>query len=140
MSPQPEVIPIAHVPDGRTGHVGRFAQGQFLGDVVSDPEWFTSRHHYTSTVVLHLFDADGNHTGSEFMPGIADLAVAREALAGLISALSHPAFGDIAIRLFSLKAHGRVWGLAAREGEPGQVDLEPGDLTFHEPWDGSYGL
>jgi hypothetical protein len=138
MPPLPEVIPIAYRPAGRTGQIGRYLHGQFVGGVVSDPEWFSSRHRFTSTVVLHLFDAEGRHTGSEFMPGISDIAVADEALSGLIGALGQTAFGDVAIRSFSLKAHGRVWGLEAREGNPDWVDLEPQELAFHEPWDGSY--
>ena len=138
MPPHPEVIPIACVPDGRTCHVGHYARGQFFGDVVGDPDWFTSQARHTSTVVLHLFDAEGRHTGSEFMPGIVDAMVADEALDGLISALGPVRFGDIGIRPFSVKAHGRVWGLQAREGDPDRVDLEPGDLEFQEPWDGSY--
>lgn len=138
MSPHPEIVPIAYLPDSRTEYVGHYAHGQFLGGVVADPEWFTSQAKFTVTVALHLFDADGHHTGSDFMPGIADDEVAVEALEGLIGALGPSTRDDIAIRLFTLKAHGRVWGLMARDADPDRVDLEPQDLAFSEPWRGSY--
>lgn len=138
MSPHPEIIPIAYVHDSRSEFVGRHPHGQFFGDVVADPDWFTSQTKHTVTVVLHLFDADGHHTGSEFMPGIADRAVAREALEGLIGALGPCTRENIAVRLFTLKAHGRVWGLMECEANRDWVDLEPEDLAFSAPWDGSY--
>jgi hypothetical protein len=62
----PHRVPIAHEPGYRTDTIGRYDGGQFFGSVTATigdmPDW---QRHKRWHAVLHRFDADGAHTGSE---------------------------------------------------------------------------
>jgi len=136
--PHPDLIPIAYEPDSRTAYIGRHGDGQVLADIVGDPDWFNPQFQHTFTVVMHFFDHDGNHTDSQFRTGIEDARRAETYLVERLHSLQGWSYGEIAIRLFNFEAHGRVWGMMDRGQDSDWVDLEPEDLGFHEPWDGSY--
>ncbi|MFG2235812.1 hypothetical protein ACGFNX_38425 [Streptomyces sp. NPDC048723] len=68
----PEIIPIAHEPDYRTSTIGRFSGGQFLASVTyAVPNGFAMGDGWEEQkrlfAVLHKFDHDGHHQGSEHL-------------------------------------------------------------------------
>jgi len=148
----PERVPIAHEPNYRTDTIGRFDHGQFFGSVTatlqdeaaSASDWSRYKRWYA---VLHQFDADGGHTGSQiWFAGTSEdeetsISRATERLAGWLEALPGHAFGDIAIKLFQVTVDGHVFGLVDEsELYDGQDHAEflPDDLGFDPPWDGCY--
>jgi formate hydrogenlyase regulatory protein HycA len=132
--PVPDRVPIGHEPDFRTDLIGRYDAGLFLAG-------------FGGITYLHLFDADGRHQDSRI--GLAEAALGAEAsvddlmarLQAEVNALPGRAFGDIAVRLFSVEhTDGRLWGLfdeTVVRGFP-HVELEPDTLGFNPPWDGLY--
>lgn len=153
----PQVIPIAHEPNGRTATVGRYADGQFLASVTyaypvgyrPDDGWEQHRRLY---VVLHTFDADGTHRDTEVWcagtyaeqqihpHGATSVQARAEAhLAKLLDALPGRTYADIAVRPFQLTVEDVQFGLTAEEDEgEAWAELQPDRLAFGEPWDGSY--
>ncbi|MFJ4682771.1 hypothetical protein [Streptomyces sp. NPDC088789] len=149
----PEIVPIAHEPEYRTGTIGRYAGGQFFASVT-----YAEGPLRRLYVVLHRFDADGRHVhsdisradrpptpspGAEETPGAApDRAEAR--LAGLLDGLDGREFGDIAIRPFRVVFDGVVFGLVTERHAPtpGEehdwAELYPDRLGFSAPWNGLY--
>lgn len=147
--PVPERIPIKRVPHYRTGYAGRWARGQFLGNVISRSDrWAVAegnanRREYSRWFAyLHEFDDDGRYLESRVEssglgPQGRDEAVRllQEWLAGVPGL----AYGDIAIRPFSAEYLGLSFGLAIEDGHGTDwVELYPDRLGFHEPWDGEY--
>ena len=64
----PERIPIKRVPGYRTEYAGRWARGQFLGNVISQPDrWAVAegkpdwREYSRWFAYLHEFDRDGRY-------------------------------------------------------------------------------
>ncbi|WTW98376.1 hypothetical protein OG216_35825 [Streptomycetaceae bacterium NBC_01309] len=158
----PAIIPIAHAPEHCTRTIGRFAAGQFLASVTYGfPDgfalskgWEAQKRLYT---VLHTFDDEGAHTGSDIWcagtwaeqrdPGRAGpspLSLAQQRLDGLLSALPDLQYGDIAIRPFRVVQDDVVFGLVTEchsDDETGPDDwaeLCPDQLGFSAPWDGTY--
>jgi hypothetical protein len=153
----PEVIPIRYEPDYRTDTIGRYAHGQFLASItwafregVGLPrDWPRHKRLYA---VLHRFDRDGHHLDSDIWfagtwaekqqhpPGEDPvLARAESKMAELLGSLSEIEYGDIAIRPFRLEVDGLVFGLVVGgDEEYAWATLEPDDLFFSMPWDGSY--
>ena len=150
----PDRVPIAHEPGYRTDTIGRFDQGQFFGSVTatledgtgSESDWYRYKRWYA---VLHRFDTDGGHTGSQiWFAGTSEdeetsVNRARECLGGWLEALPGRVFGDIAIKLFQVNVEGHVFGLvdwSEEEEYDGQDHAEflPDDLGFDPPWDGCY--
>nr|AGS49276.1 hypothetical protein [uncultured bacterium esnapd1.2] len=148
----PHRVPIAHEPDYRTSHIGRYDDGQFFGSVTAtmeqgsggDDDWTRHKRWYA---VLHRFDDDGAHTGSDiWFAGTSedenasiDRADAR--LAEWLAALSGHVFDDIAIGLFQVEVDGHVFGLVdGSEDYDGEDHAEflPDTLGFDPPWDGCY--
>ncbi|MFJ2193974.1 hypothetical protein ACIOJE_39550 [Kitasatospora sp. NPDC087861] len=128
------LVKVAHEPTYRTATIGTYREGLFFADIVSSP---------TSTdevVLLHLFDADGNHTRSALKPA-ADLEQAKALLESTLAGLEGLRYEDIHIRPFSIENEGHTWGLldetALRGGEE-WYELEPQGLAFHAPWNGEY--
>jgi len=132
----PEVIPIVHEPDFRTSTIGRYAEGQFFGSIHGT--------HIDAlgeiTVMLHLFDDDGRHTGSTIRGRVA-LDDADALLAQMLATLPGAEFGDIAIRPFLVMQDGVRFGLvddtAPESGGP-HAELYPQGLGFAAPFDGYY--
>lgn len=148
----PDLIPIKYEPEYRTNTIGRYADGQFFGcvtagfgeNVAIDDKWAANKRWYA---VLHRFDHDGHHLGSDisFAGTTADgermvVDKADEMLREWLARLASPAYGDIAVRLFRLEVDGITFGLVHEvDDQHGDwVELYPNDLGFTEPWDGEY--
>ena len=149
----PELIPIVHEPDYRTSTIGRYDGGQFFAWITGafppgtkiGPDWGDHKRWYA---VIHRFDRDGTHIGSDaFCPGTGTnpgySAAIKAKLAEWLDALPGRKYCDIAIRPFQIEVDGIVFGLVPDRptkdgGEPKGAEFYPGMLGFHEPWDGSY--
>ncbi|MEU4559381.1 hypothetical protein AB0F72_13420 [Actinoplanes sp. NPDC023936] len=148
----PEHVPIAYEPDYRTSSIGTYEGGQFFGSVTATLEdgtgatdsWPRYKRWYA---VLHRFDRDGAHTGSQIWCADtsedegASIGRARARLADWLDALPGRVFSDIAIRLFHVEFDGHTFGLVDQsEDYDGQDHAEfvPDDLGFDPPWDGCY--
>jgi hypothetical protein len=147
----PALVPIRRERFYRTRYIGRYDDGQFFGSVTAtlddgagaSDDWLAHKRWYA---VLHRFTADGAHTGSDIW--FAGTSVeerestrrAQKQLDAWISALPRRKFGDIAIGLFSVEAHGAVFGLVDQSAEYGydHAELLPDELGFNPPWDGTY--
>jgi hypothetical protein len=136
-------------------HLGDGAN-QFWGRVVAfhtkPPEprpanWYPEKRWYA---VLHRFDAWGRHIGTDhWFAGVdrpwgdaPELANAK--LDEMVAAVGQVEYGDIEIRLFQVEIDGGTFGLVdVSQPDAGpefaeRVAMEPGDLLFRAPWDGSY--
>lgn len=156
----PEIIPIAYEPWARTATIGRYGPGQFFGSLTGAyprsynrrtmrDQWPDFNRFYA---VLHRFDHDGFHTGSDIWcegtvtemrarKSSTDLAKAR--LDEWLADLPGLAYGPIAVRPFELVVDDVVFGLIPREWHEdsqdwARVHLVPEDLCFAPPWDGLY--
>jgi hypothetical protein len=142
---------VGRLPDGSqfiAFVTGAFPSGQqdYLGD-----DW---QYKKKWLAVVHRFDADGNHTGSETRLGGLDIEGgelagerARGHLLDMLRDLAghgQPELRDIWVKMFSVKIDGVTHGLfyeqSNEEPEPGEgrgdwVMLEPCDIMFHPPWD-----
>lgn len=160
----PGLIPIAHEPGYRTSTIGRFDGGQFLASITyGSPDgfaWGDGREERNRLfVVLHRFDHDGHHQGSDIWcagtwaeqtgrphdaRSVAARAEAR--LADALAGLAGREYGDIAIRPFRLTVDGVVFGLVTEchaedgdgDGEHDWAELYPDRLGFSAPWNGEY--
>ena len=137
--PVPERVPIAYEPNYRTGYVGTWAGGQFMGNVVRKSG---GRRSAPWLAYLHEFDAHGTYLGSRAVAAGTGEDGRRTALAmlrGWLNDLSGFAYGDIAIKPFRAEYDGNVYGLMAADGQgTDRAELHPDRLGFHEPWDGTY--
>ncbi|MEU7822895.1 hypothetical protein [Catellatospora sp. NPDC049133] len=132
----PALIRIAYEPDhGRTDRIGRYADGQFFAIVHG-----TRRNALGDIgVALLLFDHTGTYTGSRIhndVPGDEAHGLREQ----LIAELPDVAYGDIAVRPFSVREGDIAWELVdqtAKHGMP-RVSLYPMDIMFAPPWDGAY--
>ncbi|WP_149038726.1 hypothetical protein [Kitasatospora sp. MBT63] len=127
-------VPVAHEPHARTRWIGTHEDGQFFGDV-------TGASGLACTMaLLHRFDPEGNHLGTDFRP-TADVDTAERELAQLLDGLRGVTYGSIRIRPFAVDAHGLRWGLidgtAERDGLE-HYELMPQQLGFGEPFNGLY--
>ena len=132
----PELIRIGYENySSRTNALGRHADGQFLALITSTASKLVPG---AVTVALLLFDDFGNLVGVDIRGDVpwSDAEALREQL---IQGLADVAFGDIAIKTFSLEDKGVTWCLVD-ETEHGQarVSLSPLDIVFSPPWDGTY--
>ena len=123
----PDLITICR--DVRFERVGKFGgERQYVG-----LSFYLSTGQRRLISVLHLFDADGDHTESlgweEEPENQLDLAIGQ--LAG-----SRP--NEVAkIKPFSVTLFGQQFGLFPREDGWG-VEYLPYGLAFIAPWDGTY--
>jgi len=152
----PEVIPIKYERDYRTNRIGRYEGGQFFADitgayqegVLRDTDWQRQQRMYA---VLHRFDADGHHVGSDVWfagvrpDGPAAIERAEQMLSKWLSDIAPVTFCDIAIRPFRFKVDQVIFGLideTSDDPDEGHgtpwAELYPQRLGFHEPWDGEY--
>ncbi|GAB3937954.1 hypothetical protein [Micromonospora vulcania] len=154
----PDRVPISYVPDYRTRFIGRYDEGEFFGSVTAtladgsgaEDDWYRHKRWYA---VLHRFDADGRHTGSDvWFAGTSedeqasvDRAEAR--LVEWLDRLPGRVFADISIRLFQIEVDGQVFGLVEDfyegddeddEAAEDHVEFLPDNLGFDPPWDGCY--
>ncbi|MBV9124701.1 MAG: hypothetical protein JO112_15195 [Planctomycetes bacterium] len=146
---------VGRLPDGTQfmAYVtGAFPTGMeyYLGE-----DWQTKKRWLA---VIHRFDAEGNHIGTDTRLGAFDIegrqVAGDKALAHLedmyaaLTANGEPEFGDIWVKLFSVEIDGVTHGLcyeqSEEEPEEGEersqwVMLQPRDIMFHPPWDsGNY--
>jgi hypothetical protein len=152
----PELIPIRHEPDYRTSTIGRYDGGQFFAWITGafppgtkiGPDWGEHKRWYA---VIHRFDRDGHHTGSDvFCPGTGTTIAYSDAidakLAEWLDALPGRKYCDIAVRPFQLTVDGIVFGLVPEchgdypegEEEDDWAEFYPGRLGFYPPWNGLY--
>ena len=156
----PEAIPVSREGGNYSSCMGLYSEDDddnlFWGRVVAfqteppDPkpvDWYGEKRWYA---ILHKFDGWGLHIGTDhWFAGVdrpfgdaADLADAK--LDEMVAALSDVIYGDIEIRLFQVEIDGGIFGLidiSNPEAGPEfaeQVAMEPGNLLFRPPWDGSY--
>jgi hypothetical protein len=141
------VIPIARVPGYRTEFAGRWARGQFLGNVLSQSDvvvWadgnrVNSRRWYA---YLHEFGHQGRYLESTVeSPGIGDEGrhAATLLLDEWLTGIPGLVYGDIAIRPFQFEHDTITFGLITEDGHGTEwAELYPDRLGFHPPWDGSY--
>jgi formate hydrogenlyase regulatory protein HycA len=129
---------------------------QFWGRVVAfhtrRPEprpasWYPEKRWYA---VLHKFDAWGRHLSTEHWFAGVDRPWgdaperANVKLDEMVAALGEVEYADIEIRLFRVVIDGCTFGLLdVSQPELGptfaeRVAMEPGNLLFRAPWDGSY--
>lgn len=97
--------------------------------------------------MLHRFDHDGDHTGSEiWCSGTSEheadsIDKAETCLNDWLDALPGRVHGDIAIKLFQVKVDGQVFGLVdwshLYDGRE-HAEFLPDSLGFDPPWDGVY--
>jgi formate hydrogenlyase regulatory protein HycA len=144
---------VGRLPDGTQFMAfvtGAFPSGEkyYLGD-----DW---RYKKKWLAVVHRFDADGNHIGSESRLGALDIEgwdmVTAKTLGHLrdmraeLAVSGRPELCDIWVKMFSVEIDGVTHGLfyeqSEDEPEPGEergewVMLEPRDIMFHPPWDSS---
>ena len=149
----PELIPIAYMPDSRTSTIGRYDHGQFYATLTQAyPQSYDRRtmrdrwrEHNRFYAVLHRFDGEGHHTGSDIWrePPSAAGDETEAKVRAWLSALPGLEYGPIAVRLFRIVVDDVVFGLlphqyteAGRNWE--RVELAPEDLSFAPPWDGVY--
>ena len=97
--------------------------------------------------VVHLFDAEGNHHGSEARLGGYDSEgyyvagdKARAQLARMLHELGAVEPCDIHVKLFSVVIDGIkhslfYWHFVEDDSEDEAVMLEPRDVMFHPPWE-----
>ena len=160
--PKPELIRIP-LDEHRFENVGRLPDGtQFMAYVTG--AFPTGRKYYSGDdwrtkkkwlAVLHRFDAEGNHIGTEARLGAFDIegrqVAGDKAFAHLqdmyaeLAADGEPEFCDIRVKPFSVEIDEVTYGLfyqqSEEEPEEGEergewVLLEPRDIMFHPPWDG----
>lgn len=132
----PALIRVAYEPNhGRTDRIGRYADGQFFAIVHG------TRHNAPGDigVALLLFDHTGTYTGSRIHNDVPrdDAAELRERL---IAELPEVAYGDIAIRPFSVVEGDITWELVEHTTDSGKprVSFFPMDIMFSPPWSGTY--
>ena len=126
--PIPDKIPIRREADYHTDQVGRCSNGsQYAGFC-----FFLRPGQQQLVAVLHCFDANGVHAGSEAWD-----VEPKRMLAEAIARLPDPTPGDIEIRPFVVQFFDTKFGLIPREdGEC--VEYLPYGLAFFPPWDGTY--
>jgi hypothetical protein len=165
---EPERLLIEHedFEYGRFNLVGRYGGGnQFMAFVTGafpadwwsgnrPPEYLRNRwaEHKRWWAVLHRFDPDGGHLGTEAWSGGTTADGQREAieradrkLTELLEPLGPREPCDIRVRPFGVEIDGYFFGLvyqvnhyddpANPEGTYECVMLEPNDIMFHPPWD-----
>lgn len=131
--------------------IGFFDEGkQFWGRVVAFlPEkfeferWRELKRWYT---ILHIFDTKGAHlqTKHSFMGTTSEgerliHENSMELLKQWISDLGPVTYQDIFISPFSIEIDGFKFGLLDTSDENGpSLTMEPGDLYFRPPWNGTY--
>ena len=153
----PPLIPVARYIGG-SHYIGHYdGEKQFWGQVVASTDQAPELQADTSKnawerrklwhAVLHKFDANGQHLGTEHKAigrtsdgEEAVVKLATETLEDYIRTLGVVRYGDIAIKLFKVEFDGAVFGMieTSIRGEGASVTMEPGDLVFREPWNGDY--
>ncbi|GAA1641620.1 hypothetical protein [Catellatospora bangladeshensis] len=132
----PELIRIAYEPrSGRTECIGRYLDGQFWAVVHG-----TRRNRPGEIgVALFLFGHDGTYVRSEVHDDVP-LEQAHALREQLVGQLAEVAYGDIAVRTFSVRPGDVTWELVDRTVTHGlpRVCFYPMDIMFSPPWSGTY--
>lgn len=132
----PALIRIAYEGNSsRTDRIGRYADGQFFAVVHG-----TRKNAVGDIgVALFLFDHTGTHVRSEIHNDVP-LEQADALRERLLAELPDVAYGDIAVRTFSVREGDVTWELVdqtEKHGRP-RVSFYPMDIMFAPPWDGTY--
>jgi formate hydrogenlyase regulatory protein HycA len=160
------LVPWEDYEYGRFNLVGRYGGGnQFMAFVTGafptgwwsgnrPPEYLRNRwaEHKRWYAVLHRFDPDGNHLGTEARSGGTTaggeseaIDRAEAALAQMLGSLGPRELCDIRVRPFGVEIDGYLFGLEYKCVDAEDPDdptatheyvmLEPNDIMFHPPWD-----
>lgn len=145
----PKKIKIRREKGYHTGYIGRWKDGtQFMAFIVGVPVTRTSsaQGKVTWYAVLHRFDSEGKHLGTESsLLGTNEFAHqlkgAQATLRKMIRTLGTVKYCDVEVALFSVRIDGHKFGLVdasiPKEGYE-RIDLLPNGLAFFPPWDGTY--
>jgi formate hydrogenlyase regulatory protein HycA len=124
-------------------HIGKYSSEYIRTRWDEHKQWYA---------VLHRFDADGNHLGTEARSGGTTADGEREAikradkeLTRMLNSLGSRETCDVWVRPFGVEIDGYLFGLiyncvdAEDPDDPGAtveyVMLEPNGIMFHAPWD-----
>ncbi|MBL7041059.1 MAG: hypothetical protein ISR77_20660 [Pirellulaceae bacterium] len=162
--PDKILIPYEDSEGARFDCVGRYGDGnQFMAFVTgafpgrdcfppANADWQSVK---SWNAVIHRFDSDGNHIGSEAKRGGCDIEgrdiageKAWQQLETMLCKLGlhDPKFCDIYVRPFSIEIDDVVYALEYEHEINKEDDFEyecvmlwPNDIMFHPPWDsGAY--
>ncbi len=148
-------------PDDRFHYVGRSVDGkQFMAFVTGafefDPHHGGQRFDGVKrwVAVLHLFAPDGSHLATSTRLGGFDQDEGRSVAGGKAwdqfrdlfqdAGITEAEQCDISVGLFQVVQDGVLYGLLYEGNNEGDVEgdehvmLEPNDIMFHPPWDGTY--
>ncbi|WP_316520501.1 hypothetical protein [Kitasatospora brasiliensis] len=138
----PDLIPIRHDPQGRTGTIGAWQGGEFFASFtcpVGQAKWYAA---------LHRFDPAGRHLDSRIRATGAEPEAARLLLGEWLDALPGREYRSIAIAPFEVRVDGVLFGLVIEEEDDEDEELEddervtaelyPDQLGFRAPWCGCY--
>lgn len=147
----PDKIRIRREKGYHTDRIGKLRDGrQFMAFIVGVGRRpiRSERGSLKWYAVLHLFDAEGNHVGTKvsFLGSGAfasQLHGAEAKLTTMVRSLGPVKYSDVAVKLFSIKIKGLVFGLIdasipSKKYRYTRVDLVPNGLAFFPPWDGTY--
>ena len=128
----PKLIKIKREEDYHTHYVGTYADGKIF---VGFP-FFAERNQQRPLAVIHLMDVNGTHVESTLWEA-EKMFQAEAELRNYVDALPNRKFEDVAVKQFSIKKNGLIFGLIASD-ETERVSYEPYGLAFFPPWDGTY--
>ena len=146
----PSKIKIKRESGFHTYHIGKRPDGtQFMAFVVGVPskkQPSTKRGKLKWYAVVHRFNADGTHlrTEASFLGAkefASRLGDPETDLIRMVKRLGRIRYGDIKVKLFSVRVEGIVFGLvdsSVPEDNYQRIDLIPNGLAFFPPWNGDY--
>jgi hypothetical protein len=127
----PSRIRIRREKGFHTDCLGRFGdKQQFMGFA-----FFLESGQRRPAAVLHRFDANGEHLGSEIWE-TSTMVSCERSLAEAVAKLPQVKAGHILIRPFSVELNGIEFGLVAGDDE--SLEYVPYGLVFSAPWNGTY--
>jgi len=94
--------------------------------------------------LLHTFDSQGNHLGTQTSTHDSEaFEAAEKKLEEMLEVLSDPTFGDVEVKPFTVRVDGQDFGLLDDTEIDGgktylRLVLQPNDFLFTPPWDGSF--
>jgi hypothetical protein len=159
-------IPWEEDEEDRFHLVGRYGDAnQFMAFVTGayPADWWSGKYppeylrtcwpkHKRWYAVLHRFDLDGNHLGTEAKSGGTSAEGEHKAipradweLLAMLKSLDRIRLCDIRVRTFGVEIDGYFFGLVYKCVNAEDLDdpaatheyvmLEPNDIMFHPPWD-----
>lgn len=146
----PSKIKILREEEYHTQYIGKYNdEKQFMAFIVGvplDTRVSSIRQKLRWYAVLHRFDSDGNHLGTQAIflgtkPFVNQLDNAQAKFAEMLAQLGPLTYCDVEVKLFSTRIDGQEFGLvdaSVAEEDYRSVELVPNGLAFFPPWDGTY--